>query len=596
MYGVSSAYLEALKKPSKTRRLNGTVGSTSFTDADIVSQSLMIDNKCSEGDQAQIGTVYMGQLSVVFTHIDFPAGEWAQKNITLSESLLLEDGTWEAVPLGTFHVVEANKADDGIHVTAYDNMDKFDKSFTLTSTIGTAYDLVHLICINCGVQMAQTENEIKALPNGTMGFVLNVENDISTYRDLLGWVAQAVGCFATIDRQGKLELRQYGTEIVDFIEPSDRWRGSMFSDFISRYTSVSIVQREKGNVVVKGDEGIGLNYELGANPLMQGISLDLPLENILGALRDIDSTPFTVYRSGCPAYDLGDRVVFPGGYAHGCEGCIMSYEYNYHVEYKIEAYGMNPALIGAKTKEEKQIDGLMKSNSIANAIQYYLFTNAAPYTIQNTYKDIIKIRFGANKDTIAMFQAEIKLNASVGEEEIESIIGNIRYLYNGTEMDYHPVETWIEGKHLLHLLYFFSVEGSTLNNLVVQLNTDGLININRLDINASVSGQGLVATDAWDGIIEAEDKFSLIPFENEPTVVSFSENVSLRLQNIIPFNVTDEIEDADLETGPKDVDGYTDAVYLNKGRLRDLTWGTVRGYEWTADGVQNPTTEDEYAW
>lgn len=578
MYEVSNKYMEALRSPSRTRRLNGTVGNVNFTQSDIVSESLIIDNKCADNDQVKIGSVYMGQLSVVFLHIDFPGG-WYGKNITISESLLLGDGTWESVPLGTFHVVEANRADDGIHVTAYDNMDKFDKKFTLTSTLGTAYDLVRLVCTHCSVPMAQTEEQIKALPNGTMGFVLDVENEISTYRDLLGWVSQAVGCFATIDRSGRLELRQYGRNVVDTLRPRDRWMGSTFSDFQTSYTSVSIVQNKNGNVVVKGDE-VGMTYELGANPLMQGISLDTPLQNILDALSAINYTPFTVYRSGCPAYDLGDKVEFQGGYGYGCQGCVMSYQYTYHSEYKMEGFGSNPALHGTKSKEEKQIDGLKKSNIIANSIQYYLFTNASPYTVKETYKDIIKIRFGANKDTIAVFQAEIKLNASIGPSEIESIIGNIKYIYNNVEMDYHPVETWIEGKHLLHLIYFFSVEGSTLNQLVVKMNSDGVINIDRLDINASISGQGLVATDSWNGIIEFTEQIGEITFETTPSIVDDIEE-TVSVPTVIPFRptFTEQVGDIEIDNS-LEVDKFDAYVYVNKRRLKDLTWGEVKNYTW----------------
>jgi hypothetical protein len=65
---------------------------------------------------------------------------------------------------------------------------------------------------------------------------------------------------------------------------------------------------------------------------------------------------------------------------------------------------------------------------------------------------------------------------------------------------------------------------------------------------------------------------------------------------MILIEVTDGVDDADLATEPEEITDYADAVYLNKGRLKDLTWGTVKDYKWTAEGVQNPVTEDEYAW
>lgn len=580
MYQVSEQYIEALKSPAKVRRLTGTVGVASFTQENIISSSLIIDNKCSEGDQVKIGSVYIGQLSVVFTNIDFP-GTWFNKEITISEGLLLKDETWEDIPLGVFHVVEANRAEDGIHVTAYDNMDRFDKDFVLSSTSGTAYDFLHLICQDCNVQMAQTEQEIRALPNGTYTFILYVENDISTYRDLLGWVAQTVGCFATIDRLGRLVLRQYGTEIVDSITPTDRWRGSSFSDFVTKYTSVSLYQIDKESAIVKRAEvDDGLMYELGANPLLQEISVNGPLNNLLSALARIEYSPFVVYRSGCAAYDLGDKVEFPGGYGKGAIGCIMSYQYNYHVDYRMEGFGSNPTLIGAKSKTDKQISGLMKSNSIANQMQYYPYTNASPYVIHDDYKEIIYIRFASVKDTIVVFHAEVKLKATSLDEhdpgDFLSVIGNIKYIWNYTELDYHPKETWIEGMHILHLFYLFNVDGGELNTLSVRMNTDGEIEIQALDIQACVAGQGLVATSSWDGYLGFDENVNNAAFSTEPSDAgTIDEEMQINLIPVAKLVFTEGMHPAEFVNEPEGVEPYDGAPYINKDAIRSghRKWG-----------------------
>lgn len=586
MYNVSEQYRLAMSGPAQVRKLTGTIGGVDFDESNIISTSLIIDNKCSEGNQVKIGSVYIGQMSVVFTDISFP-GDWFDQEITISEWLLVgrdenDEDVWEEVPLGVFHVVEANRAEDGMHVTAYDNMDRLDKDFTLASTIGTAYDLLYMISTDCGVQLAQTEEEIRALPNGTMGLVLYPENDISTYRDLLFWVAQTVGCFATMDRSGKLELRQYGVESVDDVGVRDRWRGSSFSEFVTKYTSISVVRIEKDDALVKRaliDDG--LMYELGANPLLQNISLDNPLNELLGALARIQYTPFTVLRSGYPAYDLGDVVTFPGGIGKGAVGCVMSYQYTFHGEFRLEGYGSNPALMNAKSKEDKQIAALAKNNNISNTINYYTYTNASPIDIREDYKEIIRLRFGAQKDTVVVFHAEVKLNAEPTEETVQSVIGNIKYLFNNEEVDYHPRETWIEGTHLLHLLYYFPLEGSSLNNLSVRMNTDGFVHIDRMSIQASVSGQGLVATYQWDGYLEFEETVYHKDFCNEPgSVDAITDTPTVELVDVITLEFAEDMSPVEFSNEPENIEPIDATPYINKRRLKDLTWGEVKQYTW----------------
>lgn len=599
MYQVSESYIQALESPAKVRRITGTIGGTSFTEENIISGSLIIDNQCSEGTEVKIGSTYIGQLCCVFKGINLN-GQWYNKKITISEGLLLPDGeTWEDVPLGIYYVVEANHAEDGVHVTAYDNMQRFDKKISLSTTVGTPYDFLVMITNACGVQMAQTENEIRALPNGTGAFTLYAENNLETFRDMLFWVAQLMGCFATIDRQGKLVIRKYGNVSVDTIGNAERWRGSTFSDFETYYTGISVTLVDEGRTVYYGAEiDDGLTYNLGENPFLQDLSMDLVLGNILSAMEAIYYTPFTVERCGCPAYDLGDQITFTGGIGTGKVGCIMSYSYTYHGAYRIEGYGSNPALANARSKTDKEISGLMKNSVVADKIQFYTYTNAAPYTVQSDYKEIIKIRFGANKDTIATFHAEIKLDAESLSQGVDKVIGNIKYIFNNVELDYKPAETWIEGDHLLHLLYYFPVESASLNTLSVRMNTDGEVTIGRANIQASISGQGLVATSAWDGYIEVEETFHPITFATTPSEVdAFGQEIDTDVITPHKPTPTDEIGVIRFSTTPKAIK-FVDGMSVNKHPVRGMKWINVK--QTTVGGETTPHKweryKDYYTW
>lgn len=596
MYDVSQKYINAIREPSRIRRISGYIGSVAFDDENIIGGTLVIDNACSEGMEVKIGSVYVGQLQCVFTGIDL-TGEWYGKTITLSEGLLVDEDEWEYVPLGTFVVEEANHFEDGIHVTAYDGMQKFEKTFPVSQTSGTPYELLTLCCNECGVTLAKTEEEIEALPNGDKAFVLFGENDVETYRDLIHWVTQTMGCFATMTRDGKLDVRMYGGTTVDSIGITERWRGASFSDFVTRYTGVSVVQIDKETTVYKGLEvDDGLTYNLGSNPLLQNIVLDEILGNILLALSNIRYTPFSVDKAGNPAYDLGDQVEFPGGLGRGVTGCIMAYDYTYHAAYTIQGFGSNPALANAKSKTDKQIAGLM-SRTNSQETQYYTFTNAGELVIGETDKEIIHIRFGSSKSTTSIFQAEILCDVE-SAPDTDTVIANVKYILNGNELLYKPVETWIDGDHLLHLLYFFPIDSAQINNLSVRMNAEGgTITIPAASIQACIYGQGLAASDKWDGYIEAEDNIVEVGFGTAgQSVDEITGEVTTNLQTPIVLEFSERITEVEFATTPDVVTPFGANVYINKYPLGELTWGQVSEMIWTENGIYDPVTEKYYDW
>ena len=239
MYQVSDAYLKQTKEKVQTFRLTGTVNKTAFTNHDILSGSFTITNQCSEQNDVKIGSVYIGELKCTVKP-DLQVPDWTNAQIVVSEGLLIGD-KWEDVPLGIYTVSEANDTEYGIDITAYDNMAHFNRSCSVDITIGTPYELLTLACTTCEAELGMTQAEVDALPNGTESLSLYTENDIETWQDFIFWVAQATGTFATMDRQGKLVLRKYEQTVVDTLTNHDRFTGSKFSKFDTRYSGLSCV-------------------------------------------------------------------------------------------------------------------------------------------------------------------------------------------------------------------------------------------------------------------------------------------------------------------------------------------------------------------
>ena len=466
MYSVSAAYLAALALPVHKYRLTGTVGTEAFSEANIVSGSLSVSNKVSEGSEIKLGSVYTGELKGKFTGMSIARGAWVGKTITLSEGLLIDadNDTYEDVPLGIFTVAEANHTAEGVEVTAYDAMTAFDKTRNDLTDTGTAYAFLTLMCQKCGVTLGSTLADIQALPNGTETFSIYAENDIETWRDLLSWIAQTLGAVATIGRDGKLYLRQYSMTAAATIDETHRFTGCSFSDFVTYYTGMSVVdialrQTEYKSEVVDD----GLTYNLGSNPLVQGHYEYV--QEIIDDFSNVALTPFNAQMLGGAIYDLCDCLTFSGGIASGATCGVMGYTWKYNGAYSVKGFGANPALATAKSKTQKELEALY--NTVGQEInEMSVVQNSTAVTIaENTETSILKYNFEVTQEeNTTMVDVSVVMTATATEQLVGEIytLGDIVaaltfYVDNSQVTVYDPTFIVDEGKDTM--TFNFSLSG-----------------------------------------------------------------------------------------------------------------------------------------
>lgn len=520
MYQVSEEYLKQTKRKVQTFRLAGTVNKIAFTNHDILSGSFTITNQCSEQNDVKIGSVYIGELKCTFKP-DLQVPDWTNAQIIVSEGLLIVGTAWEDVPLGVYTVSEANDTEYGVDITAYDNMARFNRSCTVDITIGTPYELLTLACTTCEVELGLTQADVDALPNGTESLSLYTENDIETWQDFVFWVAQATGTIATMDREGKLVLRSYTQNVVDTLTNHERFTGSKFSKFETRYSGLSCVNMADDTTSYYGSNPDNyLTYNLGSNPFLQ-YGVDSYKEQIrravLTALLQIDYVPFETSCLCGAMYDLGDIIRCTDGIAPGKLGCVMMYDYTFNGGYKITGFGSDPALATAKSKTDKNLEGL-RNNVSTNEILFFNYENASAIQIgDGESKAIIDIRFTSSVSIGVLFQAEILLEATATEADV---IGTIEYTLNEvTIIGYNPTETWKNGKHILSLMYMLMIDANSINRWLVKLSiAGGSIAIAQGAVRAVIYGQGLVGTVEWDGFITVEEKLTQIAVLDSLTV------------------------------------------------------------------------------
>ena len=604
MYPVSVAFLQAVQGNTRKYYWTGKITTAAgaeypFTQEDIVKGSGYITAQCCGNSEIELGAVYAAEMGIsLFLDIDRYTLEDAE--VELSYHLRLADGTYEAVPMGIFEVSEANRTVHVLELKAYDRMLRFDRAFNGFETIGTAYGMMALCSTACGVELAQSQTEIEALPNGSELLSIYPENDIESYRDVLYFTAQVLGGFFCINREGKLEFRQYGETPVMEILQKHRFSSS-FSDFVTRYTAVSSTNlRTQTSEYYALEEDGGLTMNLGVNPLLQFGLEETRAElcgNILTALSAVNYVPFDSDTIGNPALDLGDVLTFSGGQADAQQiTCVTSFTVKIGGKQSLKCVGKNPRLSQAKSKNDKNISGLLNQIE-AGKIGIHTFTNASEYSIGETDVRIISIEFASKEENHAQFFGQVVVDVeaqtvekstqasgtivipfpsgnvgdsgwaadtengsedgAAGEETTDisvdvslpvtwtedgKAVCYVTFELNNVEiLLHHPVETWHSGKHILSLYYpIENIVPNITNTFNVYLRMeDGSGSVGIGDCIASISGQAMAAAAAWDGRIDIEESAALFSINSGLQARGFTVAVDVGTMELVQKSYAD---------------------------------------------------------
>ena len=620
MYPVSNAFLTAVKANNRkyywTGRITTTAGTVyNFDQEDMVKGSGYITSQCCGSTEIELGTVYAAEMGIslfseinrytledaiveLFYHLKISNSRSSTDLDPNYDQSIEADGIYETIPMGIFEVSEANRKAKSLEIKAYDYMVRFEKNFTALESIGNAYDFMTLCATACSVTLAQDRETIEAMPNGSENLSIYTDNDIETFRDVLFYVGQVLGGFFVINRSGELELRKYGNVSVLTVERRHRFTSS-FSDFITRYTAVSSTNlRTQVAEYYHLDPDDGLTMNLGVNPLLQ-FGLDETrrelCENILNDLSLVNYVPFDSDTIGNPALDVGDILSFSGGQADSTKiACITSNSIKIGGRQAIKCVGKNPRLSQAKSKNDKNISGLLAQIE-AGKIGIHTFTNASAFTVQDIDTKIISIEFATSEANHAQFFGQVIVNVSADSvtktatatgsvtipsvnvdgvpidpddpEEKPVVIGsteeqtvNVSLPVSWTEdgqavvtfifefndeivLVHQPVETWHSGKHTILLYYpIENVIANYTNTFNVYMRVAG--GSGTVDTGwcvASISGQGMGASAAWDGTITIEEYIDMVGISGGLQLAAIQENIQFKIDELVQRSYSDVV-------------------------------------------------------
>ncbi len=200
MINTSMAYKRAIKK----NRIFGIFDEIIFQNGERKQLSIndftsySINEAASESNKFKVGAAVIKKYSAVLNNQEgcFDQYDFEGASIVSRVGLRLSDGKWEVLDKGTYRIVSAKAAELTIQITAYDEMLYFDKPYSESklSYPATIEQIIQDACVCCHMTYDPSTADMK-------NFVIakRPEGKSVTFRDVISYCAQIMGCFAKIN-------------------------------------------------------------------------------------------------------------------------------------------------------------------------------------------------------------------------------------------------------------------------------------------------------------------------------------------------------------------------------------------------------------
>lgn len=586
MRTVSDLYKEAVISREQHTRIAGTVKTSGriyeINDSIVSPGSLSINRKAVNRSSFEYGTAVTSEMNITLILPDADRYSMYDSVIELYLYTLLSDGTEEEMKLGTWNVSECTKSKKILAFKGYDNMLRFDEDIT-EDTVGSVYDMIVFACDRCGVELAQTQEEIESLINGQT-IIKVLSDEVVTYRDLLCYIGMVTCTFAKIDEDGKLVMQTWSHE-SDAELIKRQVLSSKISDFQSIYSGVEarfIAEQNYAPYSVNDSTISGLVLEMGDIPIVRGISETKYqlLENIFDDLKQVVYTPSELSIVANPAIEPGDLITIRNANLTDDDvvTLITSITWNYHGAMKLISAGSNPKLASAKDKSTKQIESI-ESTVAGKDVIILSYTNASNYEIKQEYVEIVDISYTTVEGCKPIFLMTVQF--SIGLDGIVEFA-----LYNGLVAIPHATysEYYLSGQHFVTIFYPDTAEEQERKNLRVLVraykqesslvrnqeadiatlqnaidaiktatdlssltytvvepdDTEPTVSIAAQEVKAIIYAQGISTKAEWDGDLEFTDYIGLVEITNS-TMIQFNDGMKTEFYTPISNGMAENI-------------------------------------------------------
>lgn len=291
-------YYSVLRLPNGTELKGGEAGSTL--------KALTLHTAVNAGQEFTIGSAFSDYIEA-----EIWADPGGSLQITAGDALTYyrQDDAGSRTKVGVFYAEKPTRTKrNSYKVTAYDTMSKLDADFSgwlhanQAQFPKTIWQLVQLACQRAGVTLASSSLPI----NGSYSVQAFYADDL-TCRQIISWAAEAAGCYAHMNADGKLQFLTYTDKrsTVKITPDGASNSTAYYADSLSYedYTvkaieKVQIRQSDSDVGVIYPDSTTATNtYAVQGNLLLTtGTEANLKsvAQNLYNALKNVTYTPCKV--------------------------------------------------------------------------------------------------------------------------------------------------------------------------------------------------------------------------------------------------------------------------------------------------------------
>lgn len=332
-----------------------------------------------------------------------------------------------------------------IDFTAYDRMQKFEVSasdfienMTFPVTLGAVFSS---LCTAVGVEPITT-----TFTNSTKNFTFNpFSTSDYTAREVLAWIAEAAGCYARVNADGKVELSTFTTNSYKILK-TDRFEMSE-SEFETPVIGKLECYTSYGDQLVTA--GTGTNtYVISDNPFLYiendtEISLLQPYVNAIFAKASLFPaySPIAVRAEWYPEIKCGDIITVVNDYDEVKTLPIFSQTIKWNGFGKVEYESTGGLVREIEPVQQRELEAIKKSmlrdTDLSTAVESYLNTQEGKASITSAVEGkFVEVSSGSTITTTTAIEqliqktekgieSKISLSASYGSGTIGS---NVRAL------------------------------------------------------------------------------------------------------------------------------------------------------------------------
>lgn len=332
-----------------------------------------------------------------------------------------------------------------IDFTAYDRMQKFEvsasdfiESMTFPVTLGAVFSS---LCTAVGVEPITT-----TFTNSTKNFTFNpFSTSDYTAREVLAWIAEAAGCYARVNADGKVELNTFTTNSYKILK-TDRFEMSE-SEFETPVIGKLECYTSYGDQLVTA--GTGTNtYVISDNPFLYiendtEISVLQPYVNAIFAKASLFPaySPIAVRAEWYPEIKCGDIITVVNDYDEVKTLPIFSQTIKWNGFGKVEYESTGGLVREIEPVQQRELEAIKKSmlrdTDLSTAVESYLNTQEGKASITSAVEGkFVEVSSGSTITTTTAIEqliqktekgieSKISLSASYGSGTIGS---NVRAL------------------------------------------------------------------------------------------------------------------------------------------------------------------------